>query len=224
MIRDFAEHQDTRAEIEARSARNKAAGQRGGLARAKRRAKQVASESLSESQAETETETETSTHVGKTTHVSNARKRESSSTFSDGTPIPEEPPAGPGENVVVGEIIPTEIGTAARPRAPRAEPAHKSTVRLVLGGADYPDATINQLAVQVAKLAGKHDAELIAEALREWDRRPPGTLPAYLPNVLGDVVKARRARPTTRKSTTDERMAAVQALKHQPAPEQRRLG
>lgn len=57
LIRDFAEHQDTRAEIEARSERNKAAGQKGGQARAKRSAKRVASASVSETQAETETET-----------------------------------------------------------------------------------------------------------------------------------------------------------------------
>ena len=42
MLHDFAEHQDTRAEIEARSARNKAAGRRGGLAKAKQSAKQGA--------------------------------------------------------------------------------------------------------------------------------------------------------------------------------------
>lgn len=59
IIHDFAAHQDTRAEIEARSARNKAAGQKGGQARAKRAAKRAASAALSETQAETETETET---------------------------------------------------------------------------------------------------------------------------------------------------------------------
>lgn len=59
MIHDFAEHQETRADIEARSERNKAAGRRGGLAKAKRSAKRVASKSLSESLPETETETET---------------------------------------------------------------------------------------------------------------------------------------------------------------------
>lgn len=63
LIHDFAEHQDTRAEIEARSARNKAAGQKGGQARAKRLAKRGASSSLSEAQAETETETTTTTHA-----------------------------------------------------------------------------------------------------------------------------------------------------------------
>lgn len=59
VIHHFAEHQDTRAEIEARSARNKLAGQKGGLAKGKRDAKRPASELVSESLPETETETET---------------------------------------------------------------------------------------------------------------------------------------------------------------------
>ena len=63
MIRDFADHQDTRAEIEARRARNAANGSLGGKARAKR----LASDSLSETQAETETETETETKTKTTT-------------------------------------------------------------------------------------------------------------------------------------------------------------
>ncbi|QAU07149.1 replication initiation protein [Gordonia phage Asapag] len=54
-IRDFAEHQDTKADIEARRQRNKEAGRKGGLAKSKQTAKQPASESLSESVAETET-------------------------------------------------------------------------------------------------------------------------------------------------------------------------
>ena len=61
-IRDFAEFQDTRVEVEARRERNKAAGQRGGVAKAKR----SASKSLSESLPETETETETEEQKQKT--------------------------------------------------------------------------------------------------------------------------------------------------------------
>jgi hypothetical protein len=57
MIHDYAEHQDTKAEVEARRSRNAANGKKGGIARAK----QVASKSLSEIQAETETEEETTT-------------------------------------------------------------------------------------------------------------------------------------------------------------------
>ncbi|MFT4088277.1 MAG: hypothetical protein QM658_14225 [Gordonia sp. (in: high G+C Gram-positive bacteria)] len=59
LIHDFADHQDTKAEIEARSARSKAAGRKGGQARAKRAAKRTASATVSGIQAETETETET---------------------------------------------------------------------------------------------------------------------------------------------------------------------
>jgi len=59
-IHDFSEHQDTKADIEARRTRNTANGRLGGVARAKR----LASKSPSEIQAETETETETTTPKG----------------------------------------------------------------------------------------------------------------------------------------------------------------
>ena len=129
-----------------------------------------------------------------------ARTREPSSTFADGTPIPPEPPADPShDDVVIAEIVPTEIGTAATPRTTLPGNAAKTTVRTILGGAGYPDSTIQQLATQVSKLSGKHEPELIAEALREWDRRP-NVKPSFLGSVLGDVVKARRARPDQPKS------------------------
>lgn len=64
-IHDYAEHQDTKADIDARRERNRAAGQKGGLAkakhRAKRGAKQPASETLSETVAEKEKEKHNST-------------------------------------------------------------------------------------------------------------------------------------------------------------------
>jgi len=62
-IHDYAEIQDTRAEVEARRERNRMAGKQGGLARAKRVASKSLSKSLSETQAETETETETKEKV-----------------------------------------------------------------------------------------------------------------------------------------------------------------
>lgn len=79
-IHDFADIQDTKAEIEARRARAVAAGQRGGLAKAKRPAKRPAkrkpAETLSENVAETETETDISNgYVEPPTHVSNAREK-----------------------------------------------------------------------------------------------------------------------------------------------------
>ncbi len=57
-IHDYAAMNITKAEIEARSQRNKLNGQRGGLAKSKRVAKQVASESLSECLPEKEKEKE----------------------------------------------------------------------------------------------------------------------------------------------------------------------
>ena len=60
-IHDFAEHQDTKADVEARRERNKRNGQRGGLAKSKRVASKSVGESVSENVAETETETETLT-------------------------------------------------------------------------------------------------------------------------------------------------------------------
>ena len=208
MIRDFAEHQDTREEIEARSARNKRAGQKGGLAKAKRRAKQSASESLSESLPETETETETDTYrtnADDRTYVTR-ENAQSSTTFSDGYPIPPEPP--------------TEIGTAARPRDPEPSSVHESFVRTILGGAGYPRSTIRQLAVQVAKLSGHHPRDQIEEAIREWDRRPDAK-PAWLGSILGDVVKAQRAKPAAPKSKlraiAELASAAEAAEQHQPA-------
>lgn len=56
IIHDFALHQETRAEIEARSERNKIAGQKGGLAKAKQGAKQGAKRKSSERLAEKEKE------------------------------------------------------------------------------------------------------------------------------------------------------------------------
>lgn len=61
LIRDFDEHQDTKADIEARRERNKLNGQKGGLAKGKRVGKRPASKSASENLAETETETHNST-------------------------------------------------------------------------------------------------------------------------------------------------------------------
>lgn len=67
LIHDFGEHQETKAEIEAKRSRNRANGAKGGQARAKRVANQSAKRESSEPQAETETETETDSEVAKAT-------------------------------------------------------------------------------------------------------------------------------------------------------------
>lgn len=65
LIRDYADHQDTREEIEARQARNKLNGSLGGQARAKRLANQPAKRNRSDTQAETETEKQNSSSTKK---------------------------------------------------------------------------------------------------------------------------------------------------------------
>lgn len=90
LIHDYDEHQDTKEEIEARSARNKAAGQKGGLAKAKRRAKQPASDSLSESLPETETETETKEQQ-KTDLLTPAGASETALSLIEPEPVEAEP-------------------------------------------------------------------------------------------------------------------------------------
>jgi hypothetical protein len=82
-IPDYAEHQDTKADIEARRERAKVAGQKGGLAKAKRPAKRpakpAASKTLSENVAEEEVEEDISiTYVSTPPNVSNAHGKNGS--------------------------------------------------------------------------------------------------------------------------------------------------
>jgi hypothetical protein len=70
-IHDFAEHQSTRAEIEALTEKRRAAGQKGGQASAKARSKQVLKQKGSKSNPETETET----HKPTTANAVVGRKR-----------------------------------------------------------------------------------------------------------------------------------------------------
>jgi|SRR6516225_11098861 hypothetical protein len=60
------------------------------------------------------------------------------------------------------------------------DPAHPSVVR-------------NQLAQQTRKLLREQVArDLIRDALKEWDNKP-GSPPAFLPHILSDVIRRRRA-------------------------------
>ena len=218
LIHDFASHQDTKAEIEARTARNKLAGQKGGLAKAKRSAKQVAKRNSSEPVAETETETETynSGSVRRQSYVSNAR---------DETPVPPEPPLGPYDSdsadvVVRGE--PDVIETAARPTKHHPSSSSKTVVRQELG-TDYPRTAIDRLATQVEKLIreGQPDTR-IREALREWDRRPNCDKPEFLPTVLADIVKKSRS---TGLSGGEQKVAGWLALADpQPETDRKAIG
>jgi hypothetical protein len=90
-IHDFALHQDTKADVEARRERNKRNGQRGGLAKAKQVASESLSKSVSENVAETETETETlTTSVVTKVSANNGSEASDKPTRKRGTRITSE--------------------------------------------------------------------------------------------------------------------------------------
>lgn len=119
IIHDFDQHQETKADIEDRRKRNKLAGQKGGLAKAKRNGKHVASkvlsEVLSENLAEKEKEKYITTSSGTVPgerSVSNARERNgpkdrmgrpsmSLTAMTGGDETPPEPP--PPDRRIPGE-------------------------------------------------------------------------------------------------------------------------
>lgn len=197
LIRDFAEHQDTRAEIEARSTRNKAAGRRGGQAKAKRAAKQVASESLSESLPETETETETnsgcvsaaaSPSVTRTT--AQRRQRETSTHFGDGVPVGEPPPDDePEPHPKAGPAPIVHASTAVARTTPSTSAA--TLVRLHIPNG-IPRTIQKQLAAEVDKLARDRNVDRadIDAGLQAWARRPDAG-PRLLPNLVADAARQR---------------------------------
>lgn len=136
-----------------------------------------------------------------------AREAPSSSSFADGVPIPDEPPA--------------EIETAARrSRAPTPTDSARTLVRFVLGDAGYPRRHLERLAVQVDRLARQHQPEpVIREALIEFDRDPTAR-PEHLESICGDIVKRERGqRNSTRKPTKAERQfVELEAQKANPNP------
>jgi hypothetical protein len=135
---------------------------------------------------------------------------------------PHDPDAEPRDVVV--ENPPTFVEVPNHRTRPRPSSAARTVVRQVLGHAGYPDSTIDQLAVQVTKLAreGQPDT-LVREALAEWDRRPAGTKPAYLSAILGDLVKTARAVPAANGKPTSKVRAFAELAAEERAREQAQL-
>lgn len=201
-IHDFADHQDTKAEVEARSERNKRNGQKGGEAKASRAAKRVASESPSQPVAETESETESKepAKTGSTRAHGRARPQRRQPTFTEMArgepdPIPDAPPDDQGVRPVAGT-------TAAE------------LVRAVLPANRYPAAVLTDLRLRVGALLHEGtDPEMVREALRLWDQRDGG--PGLLPHLLADAAKSlnprsepKRQAPASRKVTAALELAA----------------
>ena len=100
-------------------------------------------------------------------------------------------------------------------RGPTAAEAHR-LVRSVIG-IDFPGAVLTDLAIRSAELLQQYDQDTLVEALTEWRQRT-GIGPGVLPSLVADVVKRRNGttRARDRPSTTDQRVAAAQALKQRP--------
>ncbi len=160
------------------------------------------------------------------------RKQPSSSTtFSDGVPIPEPPPTvDDRDRLAPRPDDPATVTIDATQPVP-AEPssAARTVVRQELGTAGYPRRTIDRLAVQVDRLArqGIPD-DVTREALREWDRRPGAPRPEWLETIASDVVAARRARAAPDQPVRPSKLrgiaelaAAERAKEHQSRKELR---
>lgn len=197
VIHDYAEHQDTKADIEARRERNKLAGQKGGLAKAKRAAKrgakQVASKSLSENVAETETETETHkepANAGST----RGRAQRGQPTFGEmlrGEPDPVPPPP------------PTDV--AAKPVAATSNRRIAEKLVKTCVPAGHPSAVLSELRNQAnALLLDGQPEELVAEALRLWSSK--GVHPKVLPSLVSEVITGRQ-QPTQRPTAYERKTA-----------------
>ena len=206
LIHDFADIQDTREEIDARSERNKRNGQRGGVAKAKRTARQVASESLSENVAETETETETEKRAkARPTRGRTQRPQPTFGEMSRGEPDPPKP--GAPDDMAVRPATSTVAAVI---------------VREVLPANRYAPAVLTDLRLRISALLHEGTPEThLREAVRLWNERDNGG-PGLLPHLLADAARnldpAGRQPPASRKVAAGLNLVAALADDTPPPP------
>ncbi|MFD6400707.1 hypothetical protein [Nocardia sp. NPDC060249] len=172
IFHDYAEHNQTRAEVDAAREKARSAGRKGGLRKAAN-AKQdsqepssgglaPASDQLSENVAEVEVEEENTTYVPSAAYVSNA-----------------------------GEHDEQRAETAPEATGPKVPPDGWVIVRHATQGLSQPTRT--ELAIQAATMlhAGVN-ADDIAAGLETWMGRPDARMGLFR-HLVDDAVKARRA-------------------------------
>lgn len=136
----------------------------------------------------------------------------------------------PEDRVQRTEEEPTHLGMAPHDSNVRDEtlppaaagPTSTAAFRLVrrVLGLDYPAATCTALAYHAADLLKQYDEATVQAGLDDWLSRT-GIGPGLLPSLVADVVKRRNGhtrRAADKPSTTDARMASIQALKHPEQP------
>lgn len=115
----------------------------------------------------------------------------------------------------------SHVSNADEPeQRPSGPPIQRDAARLVrdIVPAEHPAAVKTSLRLKASELIHAGTApDDVAEALRRWVDKT-GVGPGILPSLVSDVVKERsgasaRAAPGPRRSTTDDRIAAAQALK-----------
>ncbi|MBE7193766.1 MAG: hypothetical protein INR66_14940 [Gordonia polyisoprenivorans] len=141
------------------------------------------------------------------TALEEKRKEEKTSTYVDrATYVPD----ATDEDAPVNE----------RPTGPAIAPDAARLVREVIP-ANHPDAVKSMLRMRVSEmLKAGTEPETVRQGLEAWLAKP-GVGPNTLPSFVSDVLKARQPpRPASPvravRSTTDERIAAAQALKEPP--------
>ncbi|MFD3594390.1 hypothetical protein ACFWU5_16825 [Nocardia sp. NPDC058640] len=172
IVHDYAEHNQTRAEVDAAKEKARSAGQKGGLskaANAKRNPPPNPSEGLaparhllSENVAELEKEEENTTYVPSAAYVSNAGE------YENGNPEPTVEATGP-----------------------KVPPDGWKIVRQATHGLSQPTRT--ELALQAAAMlrAGVNADDILA-GLETWMARPDARIGLFR-HLVDDAVKTRRA-------------------------------
>lgn len=194
-VHDFATIQDTKAEIEARRARAVSAGQKGGLAKAKRPAKRTASKSPSKRPSENVAETETETYISSSyveppSHVSNAREKTGAeaAVWSDSINLPAVRPGG----VDADRIVEAFGASLATPMEAGLRTDVKFQINSCLDAGAAPPAVI----------AG----------LREWTDSgswSPTQIPKFVHKANNRGTNSGRGKPTAKAMGYDDALAQL---------------
>jgi len=199
---DWHTYQPARAEVEGRRKQRAEAGAKGGKASGESRR-----ESKTEANASTDDEANAS---GRASPSVRTRSKQ------NGTPSRSLTQRDISTYVESGSYVPERAEPGETPQQSQVGIDGWKHVRDLIPD-EHPQAVRSGLAIEAATLvkAGTPEAD-VRDALTLWLSK--ATLgPRALPSLVSEVIRNRSSTvPDRRRSTTDERVAAVQALKHSP--------
>jgi len=140
-----------------------------------------------------------------------ARHRQPSRDMSRDVTPPEE--SREEENYLRSSSVSRDVPGASEERGGAKTPIDGWKLIRDLIPAEHPQAVRSGLAVEAATLlkAGTPETD-IRDALRLWLAKP-NLGPRVLPSLVSEVIRNRSPAALTRPSTTDQRVASIQALK-----------